>query len=60
MIKSMILCFVLVVAILNVVMEALRFVMALVRESKYETNNWRILGLFSSIAYIITIICFGL
>jgi hypothetical protein len=60
MIKSMILCFILVMAILNLIKEGFRFYTALVNENKYESNNVRTILTFSSIAYIITIIFFGL
>lgn len=60
MIKSMILCFILVMAILNLFKEGFRFYSALKNETKYESNNVRTILTFSSIAYIITIIFFGL
>lgn len=60
MIKSMILCFVLVMAILNLIKEGYRFYTALRKEDKYESDNVRTILTFSSIAYIITIIFFGL
>jgi len=60
MIKSMILCFILVMAILNLLKEGFRFYTALKNEDKYESNNVRTILTFSSIAYIITIIFFGL
>lgn len=60
MIKSMILCFILVLAILNLIKEGYRFYTALRKEDKYESDNVRTILTFSSIAYIITIIFFGL
>ena len=60
MIKSMILCFILVLAILNLIKEGYRFYIALRKEDKYESDNVRTILTFSSIAYIITIIFFGL
>jgi len=60
MVKSMILCFILVLAILNLLKEAFRFYTALKNEDKYESNNVRTILTFSSISYIITIIFFGL
>ena len=60
MIKSMILCFILVMAILNLLKEGFRLYTALKNEDKYESNNVRTILTFSSIAYIITIIFFGL
>lgn len=60
MIKSMILCFILIMAILNLVKEGYRFYIALRKEDKYESDNVRTILTFSSIAYIITIIFFGL
>lgn len=60
MIKSMILCFVLVMAILYVIKEGYRLLIALKNEEKYESSNLRTVGTFASIAYIITIIFFGL
>lgn len=60
MIKSMILCFILVMAILNLLKEAFRFYTALKNEDKYESNNVRTILTFSSISYIITVIFFGL
>ena len=60
MIKSMILCFVLVMAILNIIKEGYRFYSALKNEEKYESDTTRTILTFSSIAYIITIIFFGL
>ena len=56
MIKSMILCFVLVMAILNIIKEGYRFYSALKNEEKYESDTTRTILTFSSIAYIITII----
>ena len=60
MFKSMILCFILVMAILNLIKEGYRFYTALSKEDKYESDNVRTILTFSSIAYIITIIFFGL
>ena len=60
MFKSMILCFILIMAILNLIKEAYRFYMALVNEEKYESGITRTLFTFASISYIITIIFFGL
>ena len=60
MVGSMILCFILVMAILNLIKEIVRFIMAYLKEEKYESTTLRTLGTFASIAYIITIICFGL
>ena len=60
MVKSMILCFILVMAILNLFKEGYRFYIALRKEDKYESDNVRTILTFSSIAYIITIIFFGL
>ena len=60
MVKSMILCFILVLAILNLIKEGYRFYTALRKEDKYESDNVRTVLTFSSIAYIITIIFFGL
>lgn len=60
MIKSMILCFILIMAILNLIKEGYRFYIALRKEDKYESDNVRTILTFSSIAYIITIIFFGL
>lgn len=60
MVKSMILCFILVLAILNLIKEGYRFYTALRKEDKYESDNVRTILTFSSIAYIITIIFFGL
>ena len=60
MIKSMILCFILIMAVLNLIKEGFRFYTALRNENKYESSNLRTLLTFSSIAYIITIIFFGL
>lgn len=60
MIKSMILCFILILAILNLIKEGYRFYIALRKEDKYESDNVRTILTFSSIAYIITIIFFGL
>lgn len=60
MIKSMILCFVLVMAILNVIKEGYRLYRALKNEEKYESDTVRTVLTFSSLAYIITIIFFGL
>ncbi len=60
MVKSMILCFILIMAILNLIKEGFRFYTALRNEKKYESSNLRTLLTFSSIAYIITIIFFGL
>ena len=60
MIKSMILCFILVMAILNILKEGYRLFAALKNEKKYESNSLRTVLTFSSIAYIITIIFFGL
>ena len=60
MVKSMILCFILIMAILNLVKEGYRFYIALRKEDKYESDNVRTILTFSSIAYIITIIFFGL
>ena len=60
MVKSMILCFVLVIAILYVIREGYRLFSALKNEEKYESSNLRTTGTFASIAYIITIIFFGL
>ena len=57
MVKSMILCFVLVIAILYVIREGYRLFSALKNEEKYESSNLRTTG---TIAYIITIIFFGL
>ena len=47
-------------AILNLFKEGFRFYSALKNETKYESNNVRTILTFSSIAYIITIIFFGL
>lgn len=60
MVKSMILCFILVLAILNLFKEGYRFYIALRKEDKYESDNVRTILTFSSIAYVITIIFFGL
>lgn len=60
MIKSMILCFVLVLSILNLLKEIWRFYSAFRKEEKYETSNYRTLLTFSTISYIITIIIFGI
>ncbi len=60
MVKSMILCFVLVMAILNIIKEGYRLYSALKNEEKYESDTTRTILTFSSIAYIITIIFFGL
>lgn len=60
MIKSMILFFVLILAILNVIKEGYRLYMAFINNEKYESSDLRTVGTFVSIAYIITIICFGL
>ncbi len=56
----MILCFVLVLAILNLIKEGYRFYQAMSKEEKYESSDLRTAGTFVSIAYIITIIFFGL
>ena len=47
-------------AILNLIKEGYRFYTALSKEDKYESDNVRTILTFSSIAYIITIIFFGL
>lgn len=60
MITSMILCFVLVLAILNIMKEGYRLYSALHNEEKYESSDLRTAGTFVSIAYIITIIFFGI
>lgn len=60
MVKSMILCFVLVMAILNVLKEGYRLYMALKNEEKYESDTKRTVLTFASLSYIITIIFFGL
>lgn len=60
MVKSMILCFILVMAILNILKEGYRVFVALKNEEKYESSNLRTVLTFSSLAYIITIIFFGL
>ena len=60
MIKSMILCFVLVLAILNILKEAYRLYIAFQNEEQYESSDLRTVGTYLSIAYIITIIIFGL
>lgn len=57
---SMILCFILVLAILNLLKEGYRFYQAMSKEEKYESSDLRTAGTFVSIAYIITIIFFGL
>lgn len=56
----MILCFILVLAILNLIKEGYRFYQAMSKEEKYESSDLRTAGTFVSIAYIITIIFFGL
>lgn len=60
MFKSMILCFILVMAILNLIKEGYRFFSAFSGEKKYESGIARTVLTFASIAYIITIIFFGL
>lgn len=60
MIKSMILCFFLILCILNVIKEIWRFVVAFRSEERYDSSDKRTLLTFSSLAYIITIIIFGL
>ena len=60
MIKSMILCFFLMLCILNIIKEVWRFVVAYRNEERYESTDKRTLLTFSCIAYIITIIIFGL
>jgi hypothetical protein len=56
----MILCFFLILCILNVIKEIWRFVVAFRSEERYDSSDKRTLLTFSSIAYIITIIIFGL
>jgi hypothetical protein len=60
MVKSMILCFVLVLAILNLIKEGYRLYVAFKNEEKYQSNDFRTVLTFFSIAYVITIIFFGL
>lgn len=60
MIKSMILCFILILACLNIIKEVWRFYVAFKGRTKYESKTVRTLLTMSSIAYIITIIIFGL
>lgn len=60
MVKSMILCFILVMTILNILKEVYRIYLAVKSEEKYESGNLRTILTFSSLAYIITIIFFGL
>jgi len=60
MIKSMILCFILILASLNLIKEIWRFYVAFKSGSKYESKTVRTLLTMSSIAYIMTIIFFGL
>jgi hypothetical protein len=60
MVKSMILCFVLVLAILNLIKEGYRLYVAFKNEEKYQSNDVRTVLTFFSIAYVITIIFFGL
>lgn len=60
MIKSMILCFVLVLAVLNLLKEVYRLFIAVKNEEKYDSSDLRTAGTFVSIAYIITIIFFGI
>lgn len=56
----MILCFFLMLCILNIIKEVWRFVVAYRNEERYESTDKRTLLTFSCIAYIITIIIFGL
>ena len=57
---SMILCFILVMSILNLIKEGWRFYTSFKEEKKYESGTVRTILTFASIAFIITIICFGL
>lgn len=60
MIKSMILCFILILSILNLIKEGWRIYNSFKGELPYESGTIRTVLTFSSIAYIITIIIFGL
>ena len=60
MIKSMILCFILILSILNLIKEGWRIYNSFKSELPYESDTIRTVLTFSSIAYIITIIIFGL
>lgn len=60
MVKSMVLCFILIMAILNLIKEGYRFYTALRNEEKYDSGLTRTLFTFASISYIITVIFFGL
>ena len=51
-----ILCFILILAILNIIREGVRMYMAWRNGENYKSGNWRTFGTLASIAYVITII----
>lgn len=60
MIKSMILCFILIMAVLNLLKEGYRFYTAYSNNEQYESDTKRTVLTFATVSYIITIIIFGL
>lgn len=58
--KSIILCFVLIMSILNVIKELARFYFAFKEGSKYESMSARTIMTMMSLSYIITIMIYGL
>lgn len=55
----MILCFILVMSVLNLIKEGWRFANSYRNEQKYVSSNKRTALTFASIASIITILIFG-
>lgn len=60
MFKSMVLCFILIMSILNIIKEIGRFYFAFKDNNKYESKTSRTVLTMASLSYIITIIIFGL
>jgi ABC-type sulfate transport system permease component len=59
MILNMILCFILIMSVLNLIKEGWRFANSYRNEQKYLSSNKRTALTFASIASIITILIFG-
>ena len=60
MILNMILCFILIMSVLNLIKEIWRFVTSFKNETKYVSSSGRTALTFASIASIITIAIFGI
>jgi len=55
----MILCFILIMSVLNLIKEVWRFSTSFAKGTKYMSSSWRTALTFASIASIITIAIFG-